>query len=111
MRKTTGVRCGFAIKIKPLFLIERPSSGIAGWRCGWIAGIGSEGARPALLPAGPVPERLNVKSVFIETPDGQRLTGRACWAYLWWQCFIEAKAGQSGNPRVAVLLSWFAYHQ
>ena len=56
---------------------ERPSSGIAGWRGGWIARIGSEGTRPALLPAGPVPERWNVKSVFIETPDGQRLAGRA----------------------------------
>ena len=37
---------------------ERPSSGIAGWRGGWTAGNGSEGTRPALLPAGPVPERL-----------------------------------------------------
>jgi len=49
---------------------ERPSSGIARWRGGWIAGIGSEGTRPALLPAGPVPERWNVISVFIETPHG-----------------------------------------
>ena len=56
---------------------ERPSSGIAGWRGGWIAGIGSEGTRPAVLPAGPVPERWNVNSVFIETPNGQRLAGRA----------------------------------
>ena len=39
------------------FLAQRPSSGIAGWRKWWIAQIGSEGARPALLPAGPVPER------------------------------------------------------
>ena len=52
------------------FVSERPSSGIAGWRGGWIAHIGSEGTRPALLPAGPVPERWNVKLVFIETPDG-----------------------------------------
>jgi hypothetical protein len=49
---------------------ERPSSGIAGWRGAWIERIGSEGTRPALLPAGPVPERWNVKVVFIETPDG-----------------------------------------
>jgi hypothetical protein len=56
---------------------QRPSSGIAGWHGGWIAHIGSEGARPALLPAGPVPERWNGKWVFIETPDGQRLAGRA----------------------------------
>jgi len=49
---------------------ERPSLGIAGWRGGWIAGNGSEGTRPAPLPAGPVPEWWNVKSVFIETPDG-----------------------------------------
>ena len=41
-----------------IFFAERPSSGIAGWRGGLIAGIGSEGTRPALLPAGPVPERL-----------------------------------------------------
>ena len=27
----------------------------------WNAGVGSEGTRPALLPAGPVPERPNVK--------------------------------------------------
>jgi len=40
---------------------------------GWIARIGSEATRTALLPAGPVPERSNVKSVFIETPDCQRL--------------------------------------
>jgi len=36
---------------------ERPPSGIAGWHGGWIAGIGSEGTRDALLPASPVPER------------------------------------------------------
>ena len=48
----------------------------------WLARIGSEGTRPALLPAGPVPERWNVKSVFIETPDGQRLAGRASSAYI-----------------------------
>ena len=41
-----------------IYFSERPSSGIAGWRGGWIAGIGSEGTRPALLFAGPVPERL-----------------------------------------------------
>jgi hypothetical protein len=35
-----------------------------------------------LLPAGPVPERWNVGSVFIETPDGQRLAGRARSAIL-----------------------------
>ena len=63
-----------------IFFVERPSSGIAGWRKGWIADIRSEGTRPAPLPAGPVPERWNVKSVFIETPHGQRLTGRACSA-------------------------------
>ncbi|MEI7990100.1 MAG: hypothetical protein WCI88_13770, partial [Chloroflexota bacterium] len=57
---------------------QRPSSGIAGGRGRRIASIGSEGTRPALLSAGPVPERSNVKSAFIETPDGQRLAGRAC---------------------------------
>jgi len=57
----------------------RPRSGIAGWRGGRIAGVGSECTRPALLPAGLVPERWNVKGVFIETSNGQRLTGRVCW--------------------------------
>jgi len=38
-------------------LRERPPSGIAGWRKGWIAGIGREGTRDALPPASPVPER------------------------------------------------------
>jgi len=47
---------------------ERSSSVIAGWRGGWIERNGSEGSRPALLFAGPVPERWNVKLVFIETP-------------------------------------------
>jgi len=36
--------------------------------------MGSEGTRPALLPAGPVPERWNVKSVFIETPHGPAIS-------------------------------------
>ena len=58
------------LSMEPYIFSERPSSGIAGWRGGWIAEIGSEGTRPALLPAGPVPERWNVKLVFIETPDG-----------------------------------------
>ena len=44
----------------------------------WIERIGSEGTRPALLPAGPVPERWNVKSVFIETADGESLGGLSC---------------------------------
>jgi len=57
---------------------QRSSSGIAGWRGWWIERIGSEGTRPALLPAGPVPERWKVKLVFIETPHDQRLTARAC---------------------------------
>jgi hypothetical protein len=33
-----------------------------------------------------VPERWNVKSAFIETPYGQRLTGRAGWALLDFWC-------------------------
>jgi hypothetical protein len=66
-------------RVKRYFSANVPSSGIAGWRGGLIERSGSEGTRPALLPAGPVPERRNVKSVFIETPDGQRLAGR--WHY------------------------------
>jgi len=42
---------------------QRPPSGIAGWRGGWIANSGSEGTRPALLPAGPVPERRTTEAV------------------------------------------------
>ena len=53
--------------VKRYFSGQRPSSGIAGGRGGWIAGIGSEGTRPAHLPAGPVPEGWNVGSVSIET--------------------------------------------
>ena len=68
--------------VSAIFFAERPSSGIAGWRCGWIAANVSEGTRPALLPAGPVPEWWNFKLVFIETPDGQRLAGRACSQYI-----------------------------
>ena len=58
---------------------QRPPSAIAGWRGEWIAPNGSEGTRPALLPAGPVPERWNTGFAFIETLDGQQVTGRACW--------------------------------
>jgi len=61
---------------------ERPSSGIAGWRGGWIAMGGSEGARPALLPAGPVPERWNVKSAFIETPHGPAINCTSLFAFI-----------------------------
>ena len=57
---------------------ERPPSDIADWRGGWIAKAGSEGTRPAMLLAVPVPERWNVKLVVIEIPNGQRLTARAC---------------------------------
>ena len=65
------------------FLIaERPPSGIAGWRGGWIAGNGSEGTRPAPLPAGPVPERLNVKSVFIETPHGPAINCTSLFGFI-----------------------------
>ena len=64
------------LRVKRIFFCESPSSGIAGWRGGWIERIGSEGARFALLPAGPVPERWNGGSVLIEPPKGQRLIGR-----------------------------------
>ena len=51
--------CGFQNGPSPEAYIsgERPPSGIAGWRKGWIAGIGSEGTRDALPLASPVPER------------------------------------------------------
>ena len=39
---------------------------------------GSEGARPALLSAGPVPERSNVKKAPLESGIGQRLAERVC---------------------------------
>jgi len=75
------IQSGGIVRYAYLFA-ERPSSGIAGWRGGLIARIGSEGTRPALLPAGPVPERWNVESVLIETPHGQRLTARVCSAHI-----------------------------
>jgi len=48
------------------FSAERSSSDIAGWRGGWIERIGSEGTRPAPLPAGPVPERLITVAVALK---------------------------------------------
>ena len=39
------------------FLAQRPPSGIAGWRKGWIANTGSEGTWDALMAASSVPER------------------------------------------------------
>jgi hypothetical protein len=61
-----------------IFFGERRPSGIAGWRGGWIARIGSEGTRDALLPASPVPERRT-------TVGFKRTTGRpaiSCTALL-----------------------------
>jgi hypothetical protein len=52
---------------------ERPPSAIAGREGGWIGRVESEGTRPALLPAGPVPERWNVGLVFIETTYGRAI--------------------------------------
>ena len=53
---------------------QRLPSAIAGGRGGWIAVVESEGTRPALLFAGPVPERWNVKSAFIETSNGPAIS-------------------------------------
>ena len=64
------------------FFSERPSSGIAGWRGAWSARIGSEGTRPALLPAGPVPERWNVKLAFIETPYGPAINCTSLFGFI-----------------------------
>jgi len=58
-----------------------------------MAENGSEGTRPALLAAGPVPERWNVKLVFIETPDGQRLAGRARSVYFRFRKSLRARVG------------------
>jgi len=60
---------------------ERPAAGIAGWRGGWIECIASEGTRPALLPAGPVPERWGVKAAFIETPHGPAINWTSWLGY------------------------------
>ena len=57
-----------------IFLGNVPRQVSLAWRGGWIARMGSEGTRPAPLPAGPVPERWHVKSVFIETPDGPAIS-------------------------------------
>ena len=65
-----------------LFFRERPPSAIAGRRGGRIAQVESEGTRPALLPAGPVPERWNVKSVIIETTDGPAIGWTGLFGFL-----------------------------
>lgn len=82
MKKLATISLCLLTKPQPY---QRPSSGIAGWRGGWIALIGSEGTRPALLPAGPVPERWNVKSVFIETTDGPAIRCAALFAGFRWR--------------------------
>ena len=74
---------------------ERPSSGIAGWRGVWIERIGSEGTWPALLPAGPVPERWNVKSVLMETPDGPAISWTSPLAFIW---FLQADSYEDSGP-------------
>ena len=74
-----------------MILLQRPSSGIAGWLGGRIARIGSEGTRPALLSAGPVPERWNVGLVFIETPHGPAIS----WTSPFGQYLLESFASQA----------------
>ena len=64
-----------------IFSAERPPSAIAGRRDRWIERGGSEGTWPALLPAGPVPERRNVRSVLIETTDGPAIRWTGLFAY------------------------------
>jgi len=78
-----------------LFFCERPSSGIAGWRGGWIERNGSEGTRPAFLPAGLVPERWNVKLVFIETPDGPAINWTSLFAIFVFQLLASRSWGHS----------------
>ena len=75
--------------------VARPSSGIAGWRGRWIARIGSEGTRPALLPAGPVLERWNVEAVFIETPHGPAIN----WTS-WFAIFDAGRNLHAGAPQM-----------
>ena len=91
---------------------ERLSSGIAGWRGGWVERIGSEGARPALLPAGPVPERWNVKLVFIETPHGPAINWTSSLGlFLFFQAFKNGSRfliwpclqPDAGRPRKSLL--------
>ena len=65
-----------------IFIAERQSHPRLPGTGAWIERTGSEGTRPALLPAGPVPERWNVKSVFIETPDGPAINWTSLLAIL-----------------------------
>ena len=64
-----------------IYLSQRPPSDIDGWQNWWIARTGSEGTRDAVLRASPVPERLNVKWVFIETPDGPAISWTSLFGY------------------------------
>ena len=50
-----------------------------------MAGVGSEDSRPALLPVGLVPERWNVKLVFIETPHGTAINWTSLLADSFWR--------------------------
>ena len=52
-----------------------------------IARVESEGTRPALPPAGPVPERWNVGSALIETTHGPAIgwTGLFAWFPSWFE--------------------------
>jgi hypothetical protein len=58
---------------------ERRPSGIAGWRGGFIAQIGSEGTRDALLFASPVPER-RITVEFERTTDRPAISCTALFA-------------------------------
>ena len=97
-----------------VFFSQRPSSGIAGWRGVWTAGIGSEGARPALLFAGPVPERWNVGLVFIETPHGPAINCTSSLALF--VCGIVRGFRQAcflilENKKVSLLIpKWIRFH-
>ena len=72
----SNLNCAFDGRF--IYFAERQSHQRLPGNGAWIERIGSEGTRPALLPAGPVPERWNVKSVFIETADGESLGGLSC---------------------------------
>jgi len=65
-----------------------------------IALVESEGTRPALLPAGPVPERWNVKSVFVETADGPAIGWTGLFAFVGLQFCIKpvSKVGLEAVP-------------
>ena len=83
---------------------QRLPSAIAGGRGGWIAVVESEGTRPALLFAGPVPERWNVKAALLGTPYGPAISWTGLFAFI-----ISIYSRHNTNNRLEKDM-YFAYY-